>query len=504
MKSLLDLFFSVCIFQFGVLAAPNVLFVAVDDMNDWVGCLDGHPQTQTPNIDRLAKRGMLFANAHCPSPLCGPSRAAVMTGLRPSTTGVYGNGQWIRPNLPEVKTIPEHFKANNYYVAGAGKIFHHTAGSNPPDQWNQFRRMTYDDPWDRESRTNYPWTEVVPKPEGHPFSGLWMGHEGDWGAIPNLAEKDYSDAKSVEYCAEFLDTYEADKPFFLACGLFHPHLPWYVPQKYFDQFPLESIELPALKKNDLDDLPPEAMKMAKAFAAYYAKIKDSGKYREAVRAYLANIAFADAQVWRLLEALDDSGHAGNTIIVFWSDHGWHLGEKQRWLKAALWERTTRVPFIIAAPGVSSPGSRSSRPVNLIDIFATLNELCGLPEKTLDSESLVPLLRDPGRQWHPTLTTFKYGNHSIRSERFRYTRYHGGGEEVYDLQRDPHEWRNLAGTEKGDRIVSELSPYIPTSDANELPLKGAFDFDPDTYSWTRKDTVKDEGLNPRPVPPAKLQ
>ena len=217
---------------------PNVLFLAVDDMKDWVNCLGGYEGTvHTPHIDRLADRGVLFTNAHCPSPKCAPSRTAILTGFRPSTTGFYGNGHWWYPNRPDIVTIPAHFRRQGYHVAGAGKIFHHTAGNHPPNQWDAFQKLLFrDDPWFRGVTLNYPWSKHGPAPDGFPFSDVeGLGHENDWGSL-ELAEPDYDDSRNATYAVDFLRRPQ-EKPFFLACGLFRPHLPWYVPENYFKLYP---------------------------------------------------------------------------------------------------------------------------------------------------------------------------------------------------------------------------------------------------------------------------
>lgn len=231
----------------------NVLFLAVDDMNDWTSVLRGYAgRVLTPNQDRLARMGMRFTNAHTASPVCCPSRAAVMLGKRPSTTGIYNNGQWWKPHLPDGVTLPMHFRAHGYEAVGAGKIFHHTAGNNPPSQWDSFQRLVFnDDPWFRGQTFNYPWSHPTPYPEGYPFCEIkGVPHEFDWGALPGKAEADYDDARTADFAIRYLQQ-EHDKPFFLAYGIFHPHLPWYVPQKYLDLYPTLS---------ELSDLPlPEGL-----------------------------------------------------------------------------------------------------------------------------------------------------------------------------------------------------------------------------------------------------
>ncbi|MHC4199900.1 MAG: sulfatase-like hydrolase/transferase, partial [Planctomycetota bacterium] len=311
-------------------ARPNVLFVAVDDMRDWTVGLGGYAgEVHTPNQERLARMGTEFTRAYCPSPVCCPSRAAVMTGLMPYTSGIYNNGQWWKPHMPDLVTIPLHFRAHGYNAAGSGKIFHHTAGNNPPCQWDEFQRLVFrDDPWYRGAKLNYPWSKVGPPPEGFPFCGFGgLPHENDWGSLPGKDESDYDDARTVDLAVEYLGRKHGE-PFFLACGIFRPHLPWYVPRKYFDLYPLEDIKLPEAPEDDLDDIPREGRALSKARRSDLEKIRAAGKRRHAVQAYLASITFADSQFGRLLDALAASRYAGNTVVVFWSDHGWHLGEKR--------------------------------------------------------------------------------------------------------------------------------------------------------------------------------
>ncbi len=468
---------------------PNVLFIAVDDMNDWVGFLRGYPgRNHTPNIDRLAKRGVAFTNAHCASPVCCPSRTAVMTGLMPSTSGVYNNAQWWRPHRPGLVTIPMHFKANGYSVVGAGKIFHHTAGSNPPDQWDRFQRLVFnDDPWFRGHKLNYPWSNVAPAPKGFPFSRVpKLPHENDWGALPRKEETKYDDARTVDFTLANLKRHHA-KPFFLACGLFRPHLPWYAPQKYFDLHPLNGIQLPVAKPFDLKDVPQEGRDLAKARRSDFEKIKGADRYKHAVQAYLASISFADAQVGRLLTALDRSPYADNTIIVLWSDHGWHHGQKEHWHKSTLWEEASRVPLIVAAPAMSGNGSTCAQPVSLVDLYPTLVELCGLPPRSnLDGISLVPQLRNPATpRERPAVTIFKPGQASVRTLTHRYTRYSDSSEELYDHRNDPNEWSNRARHRESRTIIEELSLWLPSHWAQPAPKKDAYAFDPKDYSWTRK-------------------
>jgi arylsulfatase A-like enzyme len=454
-------------------------------MNDWVGCLRGYPGVQTPNIDALARRGVLFSDTHCASPLCNPSRTALLTGKRASTTGIYDNEQYLRPNHPDVTTLPVYFRQNGYHVAGAGKVFHHVAGFNPPDQWDHFQLQEFDDPWYRRTEW-YPWVKKIPNPPGHPFNGLnnFQG-EFDWGVIPGRAEAEYGDMAAVRYGQEFLNK-KHDKPFFLAIGLWHPHIPMFAPQSYYDLYPPEKVRLPEVPDNDLDDLP----KVAQEFAAFrrseHERIVKEGKWRDGVRSYLAAISFADAMIGRLVRALDASQHARNTVIVFWSDNGWHLGEKRHWHKSTLWQRSTHVPMIWAGPGVRRTGVARQQPVTLLDIYPTLVQMCGLPHKPdLEGESLMPLLKDPGAKRKPAVSTYMPDNHAVITEKWRYIRYRDGGEELYDRAADPNEWNNLAGGEKYAALKKELAQWMPKSSAAPVPGRDQFEFDFKTSVYKRK-------------------
>jgi choline-sulfatase len=461
---------------------PNVLFLSVDDMNDWVGCLGGYPGVRTPNIDRLAKRGVLFSNAHCASPLCNPSRTALLTGMRATTTGVYNNEQWWRPALPNAVTMPMYFRQNGYHAAGAGKVFHHVAGFNPPDQWDEFELQIFDDPWYRRAEW-YPWVRKIPAPPGHPFNGLhnFQG-EFDWGVL-DQPESAYGDANAVAWAGEFLKR-KHSKPFFLAVGLWHPHIPMFAPQSYFDMY--KDPRMPEVPENDLDDVPPVGQKLAAFRRDEHKRIVAEGKWKEAVRAYLASISFADALIGRMLNSLDQSAYGRNTIIVFWSDNGWHLGEKQHWHKSTLWERSTRVPLIVSGPGTAHAGTPRRQPANLLDLYPTLVEMCGLPPHSgLDGESLVPLLRDPKARRKPTVSTYEPGNHAVIDERWRYIRYHDGGEELYDRIEDPNEWRNLAGDPKHNPVKRDLAQWMPKTNASPVPERSAYDFDFASHTWKRR-------------------
>jgi arylsulfatase A-like enzyme len=425
---------------------PNVLLVVVDDLNDWIGCLGGHPDTRTPHIDRLAARGLLFTRAYCNAPLCNPSRASLFTGIRPSTSGVYDNRQPFRRVLPEAVTLQQHLMAHGYRTMGRGKIFH----------------ARYPDPAS--------WDEYVPKggnpePPRRPLNGVPDAGHFDWGPL-DVPEGEMDDAKVVAWCAERLQQPQPG-PFLLACGLNTPHLPWYVPREYAERFSPESVSLPPVKDDDLADLPPAGRELARQ--RQHHRIAAEGIWRGAVAGYLASIAFTDHLVGRLLDAFDTSPHRDDTWIVFLGDQGFHLGEKLHWRKASLWEEATRVPLLLVGPGAAA-GSVCWRTVSFIDLHPTLCELCGVPGRSgLEGASLARLVADPGAAWdRPALTTSGRGNHSVRSERWRYIRYADGGEELYDHGADPLEWRNRAADPALAPVVRELAAWLPERDAPDAP------------------------------------
>jgi len=446
----------------------NVLFVAVDDLNDWVGCLGGHPQAKTPNIDRLAKRGVLFEQAYCAAPLCNPSRTAIMTGLNPSTTGIYGNRAWFRdhPKFKDWQTIPQYFRKHGYTAWTGGKVYH-----RPDGKWS--------DPiaWDKQysKRMGTP----PPPPKRHyrhgmrgKFSNRIVQRLTDWAPIEQTDEET-DDWRTAHLAARFLQQ-EHDGPFFLACGIYRPHLSWYIPKKYFDMHPLEKVQLPPCKEDDLDDVPPMGRAMA---GKVFQTIRKHGQWKKAVQGYLAACSFADACVGRVLDALEKSAYRDSTIVVLWGDHGYHLGEKGHFSKSALWEETTRTPLIICAPGVPAPQRRCKRPVSLVDLYPTLIELCGLPRREdLDGRSLAPLVRNAERDWpYPALIThspFWYGtNHAVHSQRYHYIRYRDGGEELYDNTADPHGWRNLADDPKHAEAKKKLKQWLPKVNAKHFRPEG---------------------------------
>ena len=424
---------------------PDVLFIAVDDLNDWTGYLGGHPQAKTPNIDRLVARGTAFTNTQCAAPACNPSRAALMSGLRPWTTGIYTNNHHAGKVLADTLTINRHFLANGYHTLGGGKIYHGYSSEGREDTWTK-------------------WMGLFPNPKmPHNLNGLNQSHF-DWGAW-DVKTEEMGDALATDWAIEQLHHAPADKPLFLALGYVKPHLPWYVPQKYFDRFPLESIQLPVVKEDDLADIPPAGLKMAKPDGDHAAVVK-AGQWKHAVQAYLATVSFLDDQVGRLLDGLDASPRKDKTIIVWWTDHGWHLGEKEHWRKFALWEDAARTSFAIAAPGVTQPGSVCDAPVDYTNLYSTLTELTGLPTPAhVKAASLMPLLKDPKAPWdHVSICTHGRGNHAVKDARYRYIRYADGGEELYDNATDPREWTNLAGSADHAAIKARLAAHLISPDA----------------------------------------
>ncbi len=447
---------------------PNVLFIAVDDLNDWVGFLKGHPQTITPNLDRLASQGMVFENANCAAPVCNPSRAAVMSGILPSTSGVYGNSQYFRdsPVLKEAVLLPKWFSNNGYISLSRGKILHHASGKwADPQSWDEMSQVKEGNFGKPKLQNDSTLPNGLPKLKKNDAEGE-VGLE--WGAIETPAEKT-PDYLNAIWAVEQLQR-NFDKPFFMACGFFRPHLPFYVPQKYFDMFKLEDIVLPETKENDLDDVPEQGKKMSGGLKpnSDYNTIKNANKEKEVVRAYLACIAYADECIGVLLKGLEKSKYAKNTVVVLWGDHGWHLGEKKHYRKVTLWERSTRMPLIVKAPSVK-PGTRCDKPVNLVDIYPTLTQLCKLPSNTTNQgHSFLSLLNNQHAKWkYPSLTTMGKGMHSLRNERFRYISYADGTEELYDHKNDNNEWVNLASNPQYKLEKEKLKKWLPKVNAKEV-------------------------------------
>lgn len=430
---------------------PDVLFIAIDDLNDWTGCLGGHPQASTPHLDQLMGRGVLFTNAHCAAPACNPSRAALMSGLRPFTSGVYNNGQPYGLPLKDTLTLNRYLIQEGYKVIGGGKIYHGGGGlpNEAKEDWHEYFSRGGD-----------------PRPAVACVSGLNKAHF-DWGPL-DVADEEMGDYRLVSWASEQLQK-KHDRPLFLAVGFVKPHLPWYAPRKYFDMFPLDSIQLPEVKADDLDDVPEPGLKMARPDGDHKAVVEHD-QWKHAVQGYLATIKFVDEQIGRLTEAVDRSKRGGDLVIVLWSDHGWHLGEKQHWRKFALWEDATRPPLAFIAPGVTRPDARCDAPVDFMCIYPTLVDLMGLPIPShVEGPSVRPLLKNPQAAWdHVGLTTHGRGNHGVRDAHWRYIRYADGSEELYDHRRDPHEWANLAGNPDCADVKRRLAKALPAEEADNAP------------------------------------
>jgi arylsulfatase A-like enzyme len=427
---------------------PNVLFIPIDDLNHWCGYTGRNSQVKTPNIDRLSKMGVSFSNAHCVAPACEPSRAALFSGLRPSTSGCYLNGHAWKEYIKEGISLNATFKKAGYYVMGTGKTYHKSAAKG--------MASVYDSEWDE-----YP---TLAKPS----TGGASKYQGYFTPLPlDLKDEDLGDWHSVDYCLEQLQK-KHEKPFFLVCGLIKPHLPWAVPQKYYDMFPRDKIELPPHIENDLADIPEAGRKIG--ITRDHPKFIKSGRWKDAVQSYLATIAYVDVCIGRLLDGLEKSPYKDNTIIILWGDHGWHLGEKEHWRKFTLWEEATRAPMIWYAPGVTKPNSICNKPVDFMSIYPTLCELAGIrtPDH-VEGKSIVPLLRDPGAPWDgAAICTYGYMNHAVRNERWRYIRYANGDEELYDHDKDEYEWTNLAENPAYAAEIEKLADMLPKSNAKMAP------------------------------------
>ena len=469
---------------------PNVLLLAVDDMNDWIGCLGKTPRAITPNIDKLAGRGVNFSNAHTAGVFCAPSRAAIFSGQFASTTGCYQSGTYFVGH-PEIESLQTSFAKAGYSTFGAGKLFHHPAGAIDIRNWTHFFLRNPE-----QRKTGWPmnsWSEETPFPANFPASIYNRGQEItggmflEWAGIPNHREEDMADTKRANWAVEQLRK-RHDKPFFLAVGLYAPHYPNYCPQKYFDLYDPDKIELPPIKKDDLEDLPDKIRKMKTARSRILQKLQSLDAWDDAIHGYLANMSYADAMIGRVLNALEQSPYADNTIVVLWSDHGYHLGEKGDWGKHTLWERTSNVPFIWAGPGVAK-NKTTDVTVSLIDLYPTFREMCGLPQtkQTLEGQSIASTLANPDQAEDRSvfLPHMHPGEYAIINRDWRYVRYGEDGEELYDLREDPHEWNNLAMEKKYFKTKSRLSSFAPKKfapQAKKLNAKRDLFVKDDSFEW----------------------
>lgn len=466
-------------------ARPNVLFIISDDLNNMLGCY-GDPLAKTPNIDKLAARGVRFDRAYCSFPLCGPSRNALLTGLYPNSTGILANAQIFRQTIPAQQSMPQTFRNAGYFAARIGKLYHYnvpksigTNGHDDPASWEMELNPAGVDRLEEESEIfsllpgqfggTLSW-HASPKSDAYHTDGL-MAEDAEW---------------VLERCAK-----RRDRPFFLSVGFFRPHTPYVSPRNYFDLY--KESEMPVVPgvKEDQADIPAAGLGSHKK---EQEKLTDDLR-RKCRQAYLASISFMDAQVGRVVGALDRLGLAENTIIVFTSDHGYHMGEHGLWQKMSLFEESARVPLLIVAPGVTTKGSVARSPISHIDLFPTLAELCGVtPPSNIQGQSLVPLLKDPavaGRGWAITqvmrgggplrasVTTNvgsdgrRFFGYSLRTSRWRYTEWDEGnrGRELYDHDADPKELTNLADVAEHAKTVEQLSMQVRAAAKSTFPASG---------------------------------
>jgi len=460
---------------------PNVLFISLDDMNDWLGCYGGHPDAVTPNIDKLAERAVLFTNAHCVSPICGPSRASVLTGMRPETTGVYHNKGTYIDYVPDAVTFPEHFRENGYRTLASGKVDHGLGEPNPrlwdangPDCGVLGTPFVGDE---LHTEMMQPTREInrgalkITLPANGGLSAIdrpnntWDSF--DWAPL-DVPETDYPDRQIADWGVEQLAK-ESGKPMLLALGFYKPHQPFFAPRKYFDLYDSVKIQLPATIEGDLGDIPAVGRELATQpwTSGTHKTVTDHGAWQEATHAYLATVSFVDSLVGRVIDGLDRGPHADNTWIVLWSDHGWSLGEKEHWGKHVPWRESVRVPLMIvppknAIPNGFTPGARCDALVSLLDLYPTLNDMCKLPDRTeLEGRSLLPLIENSNKEWEDTVvSTIGRGTHSVTDGDWRYIRYFDGTEELYDLKNDPREWVNLAADSKYVGLKNALYKHLP--------------------------------------------
>lgn len=438
---------------------PNVLFIAVDDLNDWVGFLQGHPDTRTPNMDRLAKMGTVFSNAHCQATICAPSRASLFSGLLPSSTGIYvqirDKQMKAKMDSEEITLLPDYFEAHGYKTLGVGKLFH-----------NGDRAQVFEE-------FGGEFEKFGPKPEKRfKYDPTWFdkpgGTQTDWGAYPERDDQ-MPDFKIAKWAVERLQE-KHEKPFFMGVGFIRPHVPWYVPKEWLDKFENTEVAMPPYLAQDFDDIPETSRQVHEVPMMPTTEwAKKEGEWENIVKAYLACIHFVDAQIGKVLDALEQSAYAENTIIVLWSDHGYHIGEKNRFAKHSLWEPTTHVPLIFAGPGIKA-NQTSAAPVGLIDMYPSLLELCGLPANP-DNEghSLLPLIQKPNQRWpYAALTSYGQGNHSVYFGKYHYLQYEDDSEELYHMKNDPNEWENLIKNRSSRKVIRKMKKHLPLKDEAYMP------------------------------------
>lgn len=474
------LFVLLCSLALAGAKRPNVLFISVDDLNDWVSVFGGHPQAKTPHIERFADSGaVVFQKAHCAGPVCGPSRSALLSGFMPHRTGLYGNANNMLDSALVQKhaTLPEYFSKHGYHAVSRGKIFHAHATGKGRDRghwaFDEYVASGGGSGVDRTKVYSRDKNLINGKPGPKSKHTKGGGSEFAWGPTRG-GKEETRDFQTAQWAAKQLQQTH-DQPFFLAVGLSKPHLPFYAPQEFYDLYDPATTKAPEIREDDLlDILRPDGKPKAHP-TPDYLWLKENNLIDTAARAYLATCSYADACLGVIFDALKKSPHYDNTIVVLWGDHGWHLGEKLRYRKASGWHESTRVPLIVRLPGMEKRQD-CERLVNLIDFYPTLIELCNLPKKPiLDGRSFAPLLKDPQRKWDFTTTTiFGKGNASIHDERWHYLRHADGTEELYDLDADPMEWTNLIRqmNSESESAKKRLLAHYPKKFAPVIPARGS--------------------------------
>ncbi|CAA6679322.1 MULTISPECIES: sulfatase [unclassified Lentimonas] len=473
---------------------PNVLFLSVDDLNDWINPM-GHSQAITPNMDRLAARGVTYQNAHTAGSFCAPSRTAIFTGRYATTTGFYHNQVYHFEN-PEIVPLHMAFHNAGYATYGAGKLFHHAHGFIDRRAWDEF--YIRDDELKKRGWGMETWKEfhhdMLPDPYPASPYNIGLGRAPtngfflEWGPIPNEKEERMADTMRTNYAVEVLQR-QHDEPFFLGLGLYAPHFPNYVPQKYFDLYDRDAIVPPVYLQDDWDDLPEKPRKRLAERRSFQERIENLDIHKDAIRGYLASVTYADAMLGRVLDALDASPYRDNTVIVLWSDNGYHLGEKMNWGKETLWQRTSNVPLIFAGPGIAR-GASLETSASLVDMYPTLLDLCRLPQEDgLDGVSMARDLRYPERAQDRAvmLPGTEPNEYAIMNQKWRYIRYRDGGEELYDVCNDPHEWTNLADSPEYASVKRKMAAEAPSDFAEPRRRKHRLNLviEGDDFHWEKK-------------------
>ena len=440
---------------------PDIVFIIVDDLNDWLGCYGGHPEAKSPNIDALAASGMLFSQAYCNSPQCRPSRTSLNHGVYPFKTGTYFNAKYAGETKITTPSMQKFFMEHGYRVASGGKVFHGNPGKDGDALLARPR-----DPRPPEGENN--------------FNAMSAPNDG---YALDVQDEQMSDYKVSQWATQQWRA-DSEKPLFMSVGFFRPHRPLHVPKSWFAHFPIESIRRPAEPEgvDDWDDMPDFARRLARTHAhkplhgglSDHEFIVAKKDWDATIQAYQASIAFVDRQIGRFLDSLKENPRGRETYVMLVSDHGWHLGEKKHWCKGAIWEQTTHIPFVVRGPEVVA-GSKCAQPVSLVDVFPSLVDFAGLEiPDWLDGVSIKPQLANPASPRGPAISSYGEGNTSVRTQRWRYIRYEDGSEELYDHEIDPNEWTNLAKSPEHKRTIKTISLMIPENQHPGLKVQSWFD------------------------------